>query len=313
MTSIARDPNSFKIVELKAILRSRGLSTAGVKAELVRRLRNSDPHGAWQCVGDEDEIDTMATTNDEMSIEATTNNVAGDQAGQRGEHEEARSTLQREIELCRREKELAERELALVQHELELLRMSRRDEALHDGQTTSATMMRERDVRTTSNAIATPERIATAQPRVNITAADLLCEFNGQAESFETWERQAKFLRAAYQLDDNLTKILIGTKLRGRASDWFHSKPEYIAMSDEVLAGLRGMFYHRPNRITLRRCFEERVCLKRTTRAPMRGARIIKVLRTIRVTKMKAFLLSGVLIAVRRIMLARRARRRKKE
>lgn len=32
-----------------------------------------------------------------------------------------------------------------------------------------------------------------------------------------------------YDLDDNTTKVLIGSRLRGRALDWFHSKSEHIA------------------------------------------------------------------------------------
>lgn len=92
--------------------------------------------------------------------------------------------------------------------------------------------------------------------------ADLLGEFQGRAD-FAIWERQVRFLRTAYQLDDNLTKILIGTRLKGRALDWFHSRPGYVAMtSDELLVELRGMFYHPPNKVTLRRRFEERTWKK---------------------------------------------------
>lgn len=72
-----------------------------------------------------------------------------------------------------------------------------------------------------------------------------------------------RFLREVYDLNDNLTKILMSTKLRGRALDWFHSKSDYITMRfDELLAGLRGIFYYRPNKIILRRHFEERMWKK---------------------------------------------------
>lgn len=96
--------------------------------------------------------------------------------------------------------------------------------------------------------------------KVNVNAvANLLSYFNSNAETFETWEKQMKFLSTAYKLNDDLTKILISMKLKERALEWFHSKPEYIEMTpDMLLDGLRGMFYHRPNKIT-RQCFEERI------------------------------------------------------
>lgn len=58
----------------------------------------------------------------------------------------------------------------------------------------------------------------------------------------------------------------MGTRLKGRALEWFYSKPEYIGMrSDDLLDELRGMFYHRPDKIALRRRFEERVWKKSET------------------------------------------------
>ena len=47
--------------------------------------------------------------------------------------------------------------------------------------------------------------------KTNITMlADLLSSFNGNAEMFETWERQVMFLKDAYKLDDNTMNVLIG-------------------------------------------------------------------------------------------------------
>ncbi|XP_015602065.1 uncharacterized protein LOC107271021 [Cephus cinctus] len=59
---------------------------------------------------------------------------------------------------------------------------------------------------------------------------------------------------------------MIGTRLKGRASEWFHSKPEHVEMTSDVLLDeLRGMFYHRPNKIVMRRRFEERMWKKNET------------------------------------------------
>jgi hypothetical protein len=103
--------------------------------------------------------------------------------------------------------------------------------------------------------------------KFNITTiADLLNYFDGDSEVFETWKKQVKFLRATYRFDDDVTKLLIGMRLKGRAMEWFHSKLEYIRMkSDELLDGLRSMFYHRPNKIALRHRFEERMWKKNET------------------------------------------------
>nr|XP_012145355.1 PREDICTED: uncharacterized protein LOC105663060 [Megachile rotundata] len=77
---------------------------------------------------------------------------------------------------------------------------------------------------------------------------------------YETWEKQMKFLKMTFKLEEDMTKILIGKRLKEKAWEWFHSKPEYMHMtSDQLFAGLRGMFFHRPNKIALRRQFEDRV------------------------------------------------------
>lgn len=57
-------------------------------------------------------------------------------------------------------------------------------------------------------------------PRVNVTTiAELLNYFDGKSELFETWERQVIFLKNSYRLSEDLTKIMIGTQLKGKALD----------------------------------------------------------------------------------------------
>lgn len=266
MASVTRELASFKLFELKEILKSKGVSTKGSKAELLSRLIEIDPHGAWLHASINDEANTtMSTTRDRADDENVSDRndliqqATTDEASQHAEQEEVRAmTHQREIELYRREKELAEKELRLVQRELELLRTTQREMPRVDTTPSSSG----RGDRATGDVMDVSAN--TPRAKVNVTAvADLLSEFNGRAEDYETWDRQVRFLRTAYDLDDNLTKILIGTKLKGRALDWFHSKPDYIAMtSNELLAGLRSMFCHRPNKIALRRRFEERTWMK---------------------------------------------------
>lgn len=269
------DPKSFSAVTLKEALKRRGLSTAGTKAELINRLTNDDPSGGW--------MQTISTR-----VEETVNLASGNDDGAHGrssyENEEMRQSREelddqrepqlnrREIEIYRREKELAERELALARREIELLRLmqsggtnvltgaSSGDTPGKNQTPRGASSMNRRSVNEEDDFLIRPTR-------VNVNAvADLLSHFNGDAEIFETWEKQVKFLRAAYRLNDELTKILIGMRLKGRVSEWFHSKPEYIEMTpDAILDGLRGMFYHRPNKIIMRRRFEERSWKKSET------------------------------------------------
>lgn len=57
-----------------------------------------------------------------------------------------------------------------------------------------------------------------ATARVNVSAiADLLSNFNGGADNFGTWEKQVHALKTAYQLNDDMTRILIGMRLKGKA------------------------------------------------------------------------------------------------
>lgn len=79
--------------------------------------------------------------------------------------------------------------------------------------------------------------------RMNLTtSADLVSEFNGDTSDFETWEKQIKFIKNAYSLEDDAAKILIGTKLKKKALEWFHSKSEYLGMTfNEILLELKGM------------------------------------------------------------------------
>src|SRR5436190_9283669 len=82
------------------------------------------------------------------------------------------------------------------------------------------------------------------QPRANIMAiADLLNNFNGKSSDFEVWEKQIKLLKSTYKLEDETAKLLIGMRLKGRALEWLHSKPEFITMTfNQLLDELRAMF-----------------------------------------------------------------------
>lgn len=103
-----------------------------------------------------------------------------------------------------------------------------------------------------------------ATARVSITAiAELLSHFGGANDSWSVWERQVRLLATTYRLRDEMVKILIGSRLKGKAAEWFRSKPEHIEMSaDDLLAEMKGMFDHRPNKVARRKEFEGRIWRK---------------------------------------------------
>ncbi|KAL2713697.1 hypothetical protein V1478_016254 [Vespula squamosa] len=61
--------------------------------------------------------------------------------------------------------------------------------------------------------------------------AKLLNYFDGNAKTFQTWKQQLKLLNTTHKLNDDVMKILIGMRLRGRALEWFNSIPEQRRMT----------------------------------------------------------------------------------
>jgi len=219
--------------DLKELLRAAGLATTGNKSELILRLSQLSAN-------EMDKVNEIQASQEvrEITVEDTSDNA--------GAQDEA-SINRRMVDIYKREKELAERELAILRRELELER-ARTSQA---GSNTGA--IRRSSVTPNASLLQTPGRVSIS------AVADLLNSFDGNAEAFETWEKQVLFLRESYELDDAMTKILIGMRLKGKALEWFHSAPQYIQLpTDSLLASLRGMFFHRTNKITLRRRFEER-------------------------------------------------------
>lgn len=124
-----------------------------------------------------------------------------------------------------------ERELELARREIEMLHRSRREE-----QSSGTGESRQR--------IDDGVRVQSMRTGGNVAAiADLLGYFDGKSENYDIWEERIKLLKATYQLEDDSAKLVIGMRLKGRALEWLHSKPEYVGMSfDTLLTELRGMF-----------------------------------------------------------------------
>ena len=247
MSVVASNAFNLTVTQLKDILKSEGLSMSGNKAKLIQRLLEVDPSGEW-C---------------RESIEDNDEDIFQGNGSRQGNMPVSRD---REIALYKREKELVERELALARREIELLQKmqqidNRRAENRRESfeQQTDLSFDSRRDNLEVNRSVGNIDASAANEGRVNegsreeqstsgrtsvrtkinITRlADLLSSFNDNAEMFQTWERQVMFLKDTYKLDDDTMKVLIGTRLKGKAMEWFHSKPDYIALfpKDEILS-----------------------------------------------------------------------------
>lgn len=233
-----RNADSFTVVQLKEILRRRGLSSAGTKSELIRKLNDQDPSGTWKSELEETEEPLGGTGSEPGAVGGADVDAAMQALGQQQQAEYQR----RELELVQRELDVARRELQVMREMQRLNIPSGIQQAGH-------------------------EHASAAHSRVNLTAvADLLSFFSGNTNEFENWERQLALLRATYGLDERATKILIGMRLKGRALEWLHSKPEHIGMHvDSLLTELRGVFHFPLSRLIRRRQFEERTWKRNET------------------------------------------------
>lgn len=238
--AIMKDPTKYKVEALKEMLKRHNLSTAGTKNELICRLMEADPNGEWLREDNEESRDRRGDAEDvsQASVSRT---------------QQGTSARLSEIELYEREREIARRELELARREIEMLRQNQRMErvAINENQNTNNDIV----------------RTQSAQSKINVTAiADLLGYFDGKSVHYETWENQIRLLKTTYKLEDDTARLIIAMRLKGKALEWIHSKPEYVAMSFDALLGeLRSMFQHRQSKMALRKKFEDRMWKKEET------------------------------------------------
>lgn len=205
------------------------LSTVGTKKELILQLSNVDPN-IWTNITVTEIADVASGegSSDSLSEARDTRDMAT--IGEIPDH------IRREFDLLRREKALLERKLQLASRAAEGQSDSRMSVGIVDsGQ--------------------------TLHSNININnIGGLFGEFQGSNDSFQTWEKQIELLRRIYNLNDDMTKVLIGAKLKGKALRWFHSRPDYLEMFiAELLREMRAIFDHRPSRQMLRKGFEQRM------------------------------------------------------
>lgn len=251
-----REPKDYLIAELKEILIANGLPTSGNKSDLLNRLNEFNPD-IWDDLDEqrriEKQVSEAGAAGPEKSagrrshLESSAENcgrtdeqqrqrdaVLCDEAASDAVHRVGSFDTQREMDLLRRERDLALRELELM----------RRERSCASGGESSAD--------------SAPRSVTSMTMSVR-TISDLLSDFDGKENSFTIWKQQFQLLKSNYQLDEHMARVLISTKLKGRALNWFHSRPEYLNMSVEnLMEEMAGMFDARPKRISLRKDFENR-------------------------------------------------------
>ncbi|XP_043478302.1 uncharacterized protein LOC122508807, partial [Leptopilina heterotoma] len=220
------DPSKFTVSTLKEVCKRRELVGYGTKAEIIRRLQESDPKNDW--LEEAVRIQTDGHYNhegDDSEFHDSTSRHTPDPRSQSERNNE------REMELLRRERDLMAKELELTRREMEILRQ-------------------------------TPTHLTNQQPtrHININSLkDLLSDFEGTGAELRRWKEQFQLVLTTYGLDDDHGRLLMGAKLKGKALRWFHSKPEFIRMPlNDVLKKFSTMFDHQQDRLTLRKKFESR-------------------------------------------------------
>lgn len=220
------------MAELKEILRKRKLSTVGNKCELLNRLStyDSDIYDITinkTCQPTRDTDPPRDIEEDDRSREESIDD-------ERDRYRDAVTT-----DAHASVNDLIRRENELLKHEMEITKQKEYQSAprLNAGKYNA--------------------------PRVNTSKSvravrDLLSEFNGSEGTFWKWE-QVPLLRVIYTLDDDATKILVSSKLKGRTFKWFHSKPDYFILSvKDLLTKMKEMFDLSQSKMLLLKKFEKR-------------------------------------------------------
>ncbi|KYQ56365.1 hypothetical protein ALC60_04773 [Trachymyrmex zeteki] len=222
------DAFDFTNNQLRDVLKFLNLSISGTKAELVARLDTTLMQEKW--------FPIIQSRIAEVRFENPPNAIRISKALrlfrelphrplERTLVHKARSRssepelLARELEFMCRERELMQRELDLARRENEILRQTPRSEI-------SGSVIRTSNITLKS-------------------IGDYLTEFHGTEDTFPVWEKEVRKLRTMYEIDDNSTKLLIGAKVKGKAT-WLHSKAEFIELDVEsLLDEMKKMFGHR--------------------------------------------------------------------
>lgn len=220
--------SELKVPQLKQVLKDLGLSTTGLKVELIARLSAVDSELLLQAI-DKTTNEMTIESEDESSVPRQGDIAIASTSASGGEvRRENNDLVQREVELLRRENAVLQRELWLVEH-------GGNNEPTVTTRAPAASAVRIREI------------------------GELLADFTGDKDTFDTWKGQAEILRTTYRLNEDAMKILLSSRLKGKAQEWFHSTPTHLQLSvRDLFEQMDRMFNNRKSKLELRKNFEKR-------------------------------------------------------
>lgn len=229
-TRMACSGNDFTELEPKEAFCERGLTTSGLKTEFIQWLESDDEWEVWQEPGTARQRNVQRAT-DLINFEDVSRPTYEGRTV-----EEERDDAMRELVFLRQERKDWKRELQLLRQELAILKNS---------------------LAMTS---ATGDSCNNSMSRGVKELKKLLPEFDGTNDTLWKWRDQLLLLRQTYQLSESSTRILISSRLKGRALVWFNSRPEYLTLSvEELLKEMEEIFDLRPRKLMMRKQFESRI------------------------------------------------------
>lgn len=126
-------------------------------------------------------------------------------------------------------------------------------------------MRRENNLLRTSSPTGTSSTVSRTTISIK-NVAELLGEYAGLGEEFSRWRALVNLLCTTYELDSHATKILVGSKLKGKTFEWYHSRVKYLSMDlDGLLKEMEIMFDQPLGKLEARRQFERRRWQKEET------------------------------------------------
>ncbi|XP_067630032.1 uncharacterized protein [Eurosta solidaginis] len=236
--------NDFTSQQLRAWLQQLNLPTSGAKSALAIRLNQIPVAERGQCpIVGSDGVEIVEPTTD---VHERSNNNGNDEdsngAGAGGNYngsdEHVNGDNMTISQMQHMKDELMRREKGILEKELQILR---------------------RLADLNMNTVVASETAPVQPSQVPIDVIlNIVPEYDGKA-SVDIWLSQLQSVSVAYGIDDNLQRVLLLSKLKGKALSWMHSKPNFATEElQNLLAELREAFSTKERKLVLRRKFEAR-------------------------------------------------------
>ncbi|XP_036345836.1 uncharacterized protein LOC118755096 [Rhagoletis pomonella] len=240
----SEDLAKYSVMQLRAWLRQLQLPSGGNKSSLIVRLNDVPMAERGSCpVLDgmsshltENERDEQMDQHTEGETAAQTyeKNKSSDGTTQAEQPNQQTSVSVAEFEMLKREAELLRREKDLLERENILLLQTVRGGEI-------------------------PSCAAAARQKISLEMIKTLVPDYDGGLNFSIWIAQLKSVADAYTVNENELRVLMLSKLKGKAQKWLQSKPDFAIKSvNNLIDEMNEVFGLKENRILMRRRFEAR-------------------------------------------------------